>query len=182
MTVGRAGVVRYRELGEVELNPHYKEWRLNNGVWVQEANAPDPTGDMAALITETDQLGTHRVGDFYRLPGGRAVVALNCLIKPKVGRPWFVVTANGNLALKTVFRLRPGQLPEITQQPTARLCRSNVAPVGFGYFRIRVQVPDFDGLGFFAIASLNLLGDAEYAGNLNLGYHLSQVKVRYLCL
>jgi hypothetical protein len=110
VTVGRAGVSRYPEAGFIEVNPHYKEWRLNHGVWVQEANAPDPTGDMAALVTEVENGTTHRVGDFYRIPGGRGVVALTALIRPKVGRPFFVVTANGNMALRSVFRLRPGQL------------------------------------------------------------------------
>jgi hypothetical protein len=182
MTVGRAGVSRYPEAGFIEVNPHYKEWRLNHGVWVQEANAPDPTGDMAALVTEVENGTTHRVGDFYRIPGGRGVVALTALIRPKVGRPFFVVTANGNMALRSVFRLRPGQLPEITQQPSLPLCRTSVLPVGFDFFRIRVQVPDLDGLSFFAIATTNLVGNATYDANLNLGYHLSRVRIRYRCL
>lgn len=182
MTVGRATVSRGFESGFAELNTHYKEWSLNQGVWVQEENAPDAVGGMAALITELNQLGRHYVGERYRTPGGRGVVALTCDIKPQTGRPWFVISANGNPLLQTVYRLRPNQLPEIQIQPSFAYCRSNVIPVGFGYFRCRTQVPDFDGLAFFRIMTLNLVGDAEYTGNLNLGYHLSRVRLRYRCL
>jgi hypothetical protein len=182
LTVGRIGVSHFPETGSVELNDHYKEWRIQQGVWVQEGNAPDAVGGMAALITETTTTGKHYLGDTYSIPGGRGIVALTCDIKPKTGRPWFVVTANGNPSLATVYRLRPNQPPEIQSQPTAQFCKSNVLPVGFGYFRCRTQVIDFDGIGFFLIATLNLLGDADYTGNLNLGYHLSRVRLRYRCL
>jgi hypothetical protein len=182
VTVGGAGVTRYQQSGFVEVNDHYKEWRLRQGVWVQEGNAPDATGGMATLVTELPQLGRHSLGDVYRIPGGRGIVALVCDIKPQLGRPWFVITANGNVSLRTVYRLRPGQPPEIQTQPAGKFCRSSVVPVGSGYFRTRTQVPDMDGLGFFLIATLNLVGDVEYTGNLNLGYHLSRVRLRYLCL
>ena len=180
MSLGRAGVARVPERGIVDINPHSKEWRLNQGVWVQEGHAPDAYGEPAALITERFS-GQHRVGDFYRLPC-RGVVAFSCEIKPQVGRPWFVITANGNIALRSTFRLRPNLDPEITLQPALRFCRTTASRGEFGYFRLRVQVPDFDGLGFFLVATLNLLGDPDYDGNLNLGYHLARVRMRYLCL
>lgn len=181
MTVGRAGVARVPERGGIDIDPNRLNWQVQRGVWVQPENAPDAQGGMATLVTER-YLDRHVLGDFYRLPCSPAIVALVFEVKPRVGRPWFVVTANGNMALRTVFRLRSGFVPEITDQPTIKYSRSTVVPLDYGYFRCRVQVPDRDGLGFFAIATLNLAGDAVYDGNFNLGYYLGPLRMRYLCL